>query len=77
MKLLKNGAISTHPELILFLIRELAVPSVSIINMIPHDFHLQLLFMDKQKIRGKNHIFLIFLRLFPPLRNKHVCPLPQ
>lgn len=41
MKLLKNEAISTYPELILFLISELTVSSVSITNMISHNFHLQ------------------------------------
>ena len=57
IKLLKNKAISTHPELILFSIRGLAVPSISMTNMIVHDFHLQYYSCINRKEKKMCHIY--------------------
>lgn len=71
MKLLKKEAISTDLELILFLSRELAVPSVSITNMISHDFHLQY-YLGVSRKEVKHTISTQFFKHFILLLEKNI-----
>lgn len=71
MKILKKEAVSTDLELILFLSRELAVPSVSITNMISHDFHLQY-YLGVSRNEEKHTVSTQFFKCFVLLLEKNI-----